>query len=122
MKFILILIAVLALILIYFGLRLLLKHDSKTLRRLAYTISALWLLIPFLFILATKSFRIENINEQEWIVWTVGALIPNILIWSIVWVLNGLFSPTSPEKPDNPMSANNLPNTSSQPVAKKSVD
>ncbi len=80
MKFILILIAVLALILIYFGLRLLLKHDSKTLRRLAYTISALWLLIPFLFILATKSFRIENINEQEWIVWTVGALIPNILI------------------------------------------
>ena len=94
MKFMLIIIAILALILLYFGTRLLLKHDSKTIRRLAYTLSALWLAIPFLFILATKGFRIGDINEQEWIVWTVGALIPNILIWSIIWVLNGLFAPS----------------------------
>lgn len=106
MKLILVIIAILALILLYFGTRLLLKHDSKTIRRLAYTISALWLSIPFLFILATKGFRIADINEQEWIVWTVGALIPNILIWSIIWVLNGLFAP----------------NTSSQRLPRKSGD
>lgn len=106
MKFMLVMVAILALILFYFGTRLLLKHDSKTIRRLAYTISALWLGIPFLFILATKSFRIADINAQEWIVWTVGALIPNILIWSIVWVLNGLFAPS----------------ISSTPAPKKSVD
>lgn len=47
MKLILIIIAILALILLYFGTRLLLKHDSKTIRRLAYTISALWISIPF---------------------------------------------------------------------------
>lgn len=109
MRVILVLIAVLGLILLYFGLRLLLKHDSKTIRRLAYTISALWVSIPFLFILATKSFRIEDINAQEWIAWTVGALIPNILIWAIVWVLNGLFAPK-------------VAKTSSAPVLKRSGD
>ncbi|WP_020558280.1 hypothetical protein [Thiofilum flexile] len=106
MKFMLVFIVILALILLYFGLRLLLKHDNKTIRRLAYTISALWLAIPFLFIAATKGFRLGDINEQEWIAWTVGALIPNILIWSIIWVLNGLFAP----------------NTSSKQIAKKLPD
>ena len=116
MKIMLIVIAILALILLYFGLRLLLRYDSKTLRRLAYAISALWLVIPFLFILATKRFHISDINEQEWIAWTVGALIPNILIWAIVWVLNGLFAP-------NPNQQRSVATkTSSAPSVKKSGD
>ncbi len=87
------LLVLLAIFLIYKGALLLLSKDVKQgFERLVYAISGLWVGIPLLIIMAQKKFNISAIDQDEWIGWLVFAVLPNILFWTLIWVLKGFRS------------------------------
>nr|CAA6829898.1 MAG: Unknown protein [uncultured Thiotrichaceae bacterium] len=85
------LLLLLAAFLIYKGALLLLARDVKQgIQRLAYAISGFWIGLPLLIIMAQKKFNISMIDQDEWMGWLMFALLPNILFWTIIWILKGL--------------------------------
>lgn len=80
----------LATFLIYKGALLLLQKDvQQGIRRLAYAISGLWVGVPLLIILAQEKFSFSSIDQDEWIGWLLFAVLPNVLFWTLIWVLKG---------------------------------
>ncbi|MGB0845521.1 MAG: hypothetical protein ACPGSM_02305 [Thiolinea sp.] len=79
-----------ALFLIYKGALLLLKKDvQQGIQRLAYSISGLWIGVPFLVIWAQNRWSINSIDQDEWLAWLLLAVLPNIVFWALIWVLKG---------------------------------
>lgn len=84
------LILLLALVVIFKGAQLLRQNqDNMGYRRVAYVISGFWLGVPLLLMFVTKGFSFTAIDEQAWVAWVLLALIPNVLFWSLLWIMQG---------------------------------
>ncbi len=84
------LLILLAIFLIYKGALLLLKKEvQQGIQRLAYAISGLWIGAPLLIILAQEKWNISNVDQGAWIGWLLFAVLPNVLFWTLIWVLKG---------------------------------
>ena len=78
------------LLLVYKGALLLLKKDVKLgMQRLAYTLSGLWVAVPFAVIWAQNLWNFNAIDQDEWMAWLLLAALPNVVFWALIWVLKG---------------------------------
>ena len=79
-----------AALILYKGAVLLLQPNVKQgVRRLAYAVSGLWVGIPFLVLMSQEGWDIASVAHNEWMAWAMLAVVPNVLFWTLIWVLKG---------------------------------
>lgn len=78
---------------IYRGAVLLLQpHTKLGYWRIAYVVSAFWLGLPVLVMLAQASWQFGAMDSDTWMAWIIFALVPNTIFWSLIWILRGFRS------------------------------
>jgi len=92
-QFLAFIVIVLAVFVIYKAAVLLLDRQvSLGFRRAAYAVTAFWIGLPFVVILAQSGWDISEVGHEAWIAWVLLAVLPNVLFWTLIWVLSGFGS------------------------------